>query len=87
VALTIAGRPTRQVAIRDISRGGAGLDCDSNDKLGTIAKITLPGGNSISGRISGTSEGLLGISFFQDKASLAMIDQTLASLDGGQRAA
>jgi hypothetical protein len=78
------GQAGAQVTIRDISRGGIGLEYDCKDKPGAKADVTLPGGGSVSGRISRTANGLLGVTFFQDAASLAQIDRALAFIEANQ---
>jgi methyl-accepting chemotaxis protein len=76
--LMIAGRPGVQATIQDISRGGMQVLHHCDDKIGTDAEITLPGGGSVHGRIARSANGLLGFAFRQDQGSLDRIDQTLA---------
>jgi methyl-accepting chemotaxis protein len=81
--LQIPGRPVVQATIKDISRGGMGLLCDCNDKIGTGVEITLPSGGLVGGRIASNVDGSLGIAFRQDQASLLLIDRTLALIQAG----
>jgi methyl-accepting chemotaxis protein len=76
--LVIAGRPGVQATIQDISRGGMQVVHHCDDKIGTDAEITLPGGGSVHGRIARNANGSLGFAFRQDPGSLDRIDQTLA---------
>jgi methyl-accepting chemotaxis protein len=78
----IAGRPGVQAAIHDISGGGVGLMHVCEDKIGTAAEIALPGGGSVKARIARNRGGVVGFIFFQDKASLVLIDRALAALQG-----
>jgi methyl-accepting chemotaxis protein len=77
VALRIEGRPAVQAKIIDISRGGMGLAYRCEDKIGTVAEVGLPGGGSVKARIARNANGLLGLVFVQDKASLVHIDRSL----------
>jgi methyl-accepting chemotaxis protein len=76
--LQIAGQPAVTVAIADISRGGISLKHNCNDSVGTDAEVILPGGNAVKARIARNANGLLGLAFRQDEASLARIDSVLA---------
>jgi hypothetical protein len=59
------------------------------DKIGTNAAITLPGGGSVKARIARNGGGNVGFVFLQDQASLVLIDQALAIIrrDAEQQAA
>jgi hypothetical protein len=83
VTLRIAGRPGVRAKIVDISRGGVGLVHECEDRIGTDAEVTLLGGSSVKGRIARKVNGLLGLVFFQDKASLELIDRALAFVRQG----
>jgi methyl-accepting chemotaxis protein len=85
VALRIDGRPAEQAMVEDIARGGVGLKYDCGDKAGTEAEIALPGSGQVCGRVARNSNGLIGIAFRQDKASLELIDQSLAFIHRGSR--
>jgi methyl-accepting chemotaxis protein len=76
--LQTAGQPGVTVTIADISRGGISLKHNCNDSVGTDAEVILPGGNVVKARIARNANGLLGLAFRQDEASLARIDRVLA---------
>jgi hypothetical protein len=61
----------------DISRGGIGLVHQCQDAIGTDVEITLPGDNTVKGRIARKMNGSIGVVFVQDKTSLAVIDRAL----------
>jgi methyl-accepting chemotaxis protein len=78
--LRIAGSPPVQVVIDDISRGGVALRHVCEEKAGTDAEVTLPGGSVVYGRVARNSGGLLALAFRQDEAALAQIDRALAHI-------
>jgi methyl-accepting chemotaxis protein len=89
VGLRMGGRAAVRVTIQDISRGGIGLNYDCQDKVGTDAEITLPTGDLVNARITRKGNGLLGLGFRQDEASLVRIERALAYVRDivGKRAA
>jgi len=82
VTLRISGRVGVVAKIEDISRGGVGLWHECEDRIGTEAEVTLPGGGSVHGRIARKASGVLGLVFVQDKASLERIDRALEFIRG-----
>ena len=78
VGLQLSGRPSVQATISDISRGGVCLLYRCADEPGSPAQITFAGETVLAGRTARNANGLLGISFRQDEASLALIDRMLA---------
>ena len=81
--LRVAGGPAVQVTIQDISRGGAALAHRCTSPLGSEVELDLPGGGTVSSRVVRTVNDSLGITFRQDDASLARIDQALTHIRNG----
>jgi methyl-accepting chemotaxis protein len=78
--LQAAGRTT-EVGVRNISRGGALLDCDWSLAAGTPFEIELRGaGGSVTGRVVRCDKGGLAVVFNSDPATVARIDRVLDSL-------
>ena len=89
VALQFPGRQSMQATISDISRGGVCLIHRCADEPGSSVQIIFPGGAVLAGRTARNFDGLLGVSFRQDEASLAVIDRMLAFVgeQSGRKAA
>jgi methyl-accepting chemotaxis protein len=89
VTVRADGQPAVEGALLDISRGGAQLTCRCEGRVGNDSEITLPGGDSVRGRIIRNSHGSLGIAFRQDETSLKKIDKAMAFIAStiGRRAA
>jgi methyl-accepting chemotaxis protein len=80
LGLQFPGRPSTQVTISDISRGGLSLIYDCTSPVGSPVEMTMPDGMVVGGRVARNANGYLGISFRQDEASLESIDRALASV-------
>ena len=85
-SLSIRGFGDVQAVVRDISRGGVALICQTVAPSGTEAQITLPAGTGMSGRIARCEDGLLTIAFRQDAANLAVLDRALEAISQRARA-
>ena len=81
--LRIAGGPAVQVAIQDICRGGAALAHHCTAPVGSELELELAGGGVVGGRVARSENDSLGMTFHQDDASLARIDQGLAQIRDG----
>jgi methyl-accepting chemotaxis protein len=76
--LRLPGQAEIEVTMRDISRGGVALDCNVNTECGSEAMLVLPGTDeAVAARVVRASDGLLGLVFRQEAASLARVDQAL----------
>jgi methyl-accepting chemotaxis protein len=76
--LRLPGQPEVEVAIRDISRGGLCLDCNLKADCGSEATLTLPGtDDAVAARVVRAGDGLLGLVFRQEAASLAKVDRAI----------
>jgi methyl-accepting chemotaxis protein len=79
--LRVPGRDEAEVTIQDISRGGAALRCDWSISVGAEVGIGLPGGaDSIGGRVVRAGQGVVVITFSQDKAAPGRIDHALDTI-------
>jgi methyl-accepting chemotaxis protein len=79
--LRIAGRPETELPIKDMSRGGIGLICDWSLPPGTEVAVELPGSaGRVVARVARCVNGVLGLSFHQDTATLRQIDQALDAI-------
>lgn len=79
--LSMPGRPDNQVTIHDISRGGAALTCRQDGKIGSEVRLRLPGAREpVTARIVRHDNGLLGIAFRQDEATVHLLDAALDAL-------
>lgn len=79
-SFSVRGSSEVQAAIKDISRGGAALASDAAFPPGTEARIGLPAGASVLGRIVRCGNGLLVVAFRQDDATLAELDRALGAI-------
>jgi methyl-accepting chemotaxis protein len=85
--LRASGR-TAEVVVRNMSRGGASLDCDWMLAVGTPFEIDLEGaGGSVAGRVVRGDGGGLAVVFSSDPAALARIDRVLDLLTSMREAA
>lgn len=84
--LRVAGR-TARVVLRNLSQGGAKLDCDWSLGAGTPLEIDLPGaGGAVMARVVRRDSAGLAVIFNAEPAALARINRVLESL-GTRRAA
>jgi methyl-accepting chemotaxis protein len=79
-ALSVQGHANVSSLVRDLSRGGIALICDMTSPAGTEARVGLPSGGSVTGRVVRSGNGLLSIAFRQDAESIALLDRTIADL-------
>ena len=78
--LRASGR-TGEVVVRNMSRGGASLDCDWPMAAGTPFEIDIPGaGGSVAGRVVRSGDGSLAVLFSSDPTTLARLDRVLDAL-------
>ena len=74
----LSGQAEIEVTIRDISRGGMGLECDLKAECGSEATLLLPGtDDAVAARVVRANGGLLGLVFRQEAASLAQVDRAI----------
>jgi methyl-accepting chemotaxis protein len=85
--LRIPGLVAIQAPVRDISRGGASLVCDSTASSGAEAEVGLSTGGSASGRVVRSGNGVVMIAFRQNSTTVAAVDRLLASIGTGTRSA
>jgi methyl-accepting chemotaxis protein len=78
VRVRIDGRAPVEAAVRDISRGGVALSYTGTDRAGKDLEIVMQDGSAIGGRIARSGDGMIGVCFRQDQASLVLIDRLLA---------
>ncbi len=81
-----------EVPVIDISVGGAALACDWPCQAGTAITLGLPGGGSdVSAQVTGVRNGVLAVTFAQDRATLGRVTQAVdwiaAKAAAGQRQA
>jgi methyl-accepting chemotaxis protein len=77
--LQVPGASVRRAVIVDISRGGVSLHCDIRAEPGTEVQIELPGADRpVMARIVRFEDGVLGLAFRQNEATLLLVDQALA---------
>jgi methyl-accepting chemotaxis protein len=80
VTVRAQGRDAR-VALRDLSRGGAALDCAWILPSGTAVELDLPNaGGKVTGRVFRSNDGDMGLVFAGDPANRERIDRALDSL-------
>ncbi|MEJ0014993.1 MAG: methyl-accepting chemotaxis protein [Acetobacteraceae bacterium] len=85
--LRAAGK-TAQAPLRDISRGGALLDCDWTLAAGTSLEVELPGaGGGVSARVVRCGSGTVAVVFGSDPAALLRIDRAVETVTGRRKAA
>ena len=88
VSVQTKDHPATRVGLRNISRGGAVLDCDWALAAGTILEVELPaGGGLVAARVARSGGSELAVVFTAEPASLARIDAVLGSLRGAHQAA
>jgi methyl-accepting chemotaxis protein len=87
VAAIDLGGEQVQAPVLDISGGGAGLHCDRQPEAGTLLTVTLPGlTEPVTARVVRATGEVLSLSFRQDAATLARLEQWLPSLGARRRA-
>jgi methyl-accepting chemotaxis protein len=86
-SLTLQGLPAVQAVVKDISRGGVALVCSRTAPAGTEAKVALPAGANVSGRVVRSESGLLTIAFRQDPDTAALVDRALQAIKSRPQAA
>ncbi|HUN42513.1 MAG TPA: methyl-accepting chemotaxis protein [Acetobacteraceae bacterium] len=87
-SLQAKGKPAAQVALRNMSRGGAALACDWNLPAGAQVEIDMPAaGGLIPARVVRSGGGELAVVFSSDPQILARIDRALGQLTETKRAA
>ena len=74
-------------AVRDISRGGIVLLCQSPAPAGTEVEVDLPAGGTVAGRISRSDNGAVVIAFRQSPAAAASVDRVIEVITRVPRAA
>jgi methyl-accepting chemotaxis protein len=79
--LSIQGLADIQAQVRDISRGGVALVCNSAASSGTEVKVGLPTGGSLSGRVVRSENGVMTIAFRQNAATMTLVDRVLAAIE------
>ncbi len=77
VTLSIAGGEPTQAALLDISRTGIAAKHDCRHTVGTDVTVTLPSGGTVTGRIARIADGVTGIAFPEDNATLVELERTL----------
>jgi methyl-accepting chemotaxis protein len=78
VALRIGEAQAVTVPVVDMSRGGMGVRLSGGaPAIGTEVVIELPAGGRIGGRVARFDDGILGVTFRQDKGTLAVVDGLL----------
>jgi methyl-accepting chemotaxis protein len=86
-AVSIEGLAEVRAVVRDISRGGIALLCDSTAPSGTEVNIRLAAGLGVRGRVVRSEMGLLMVAFKQDAKTLATMDSTLEAIGSTLKAA
>ena len=69
----------QNLPVRDMSRGGIGLESNLSLRSGQAVRIDLPGMGVIDARVARSGQGVIGLVLSQDPASLAKIDRMLGS--------
>ena len=88
VGVRAKGYPAADVMLRNISRGGAAIECAWNLSPGTPVELEIPGTNGwLPARVSRGGGGALAVVFSAEPQVLASIDRVLASLTPAQIAA
>jgi hypothetical protein len=76
--LRLSGQAEIDVTIRDISRGGVAVQCAIKAECGSEATVVLPGTDeAVVARVVRAGDGLLGLVFRQEAASLAHVDRAI----------
>jgi methyl-accepting chemotaxis protein len=79
--VTHAGGAAAAVPVIDVSRGGGALRLATALAVGTAVRIRFsPHGEEIEGRVARAGDGVVGVVFRQDPASLATADAVIAGL-------
>jgi methyl-accepting chemotaxis protein len=84
-SLSLPGFSEVQAVVKDISRGGVALVCDRAAPAGTEAKVGLPAGANVSGRVVRSEDNLLTVAFRQDPGTLALLDRALEAIKSRTR--
>ena len=75
------GGPDIRVQVHDISRSGVSLRCDWQAEPGTEIQVVLPGANqALTARTVRFANGLIGLAFRQDAATLASADAAMQQI-------
>jgi methyl-accepting chemotaxis protein len=81
IRLLRRGAEPLAIALRDISRGGAALECGLALPAGTELSLEIPGVSSaVEARVARADRGGLAVAFRQDVANLVRVDAALARL-------
>ena len=80
VSLTLPGAAAMDLPIKDISRGGVALICNTRSPIGTEVKIGLPADGTVTGRVARCDDGLLTVVFRQDQVMMQQIDRALEAI-------
>ena len=81
--LQLPGRPEIDARIRDISRGGAAVECDLQAACGSNLTLVLPGSEgAVSARVVRMEGSWMGLVFQQEAAALTRVDQALDYIGG-----
>jgi len=76
--LRLASQAALEVTIRDISRGGGAVACAVAPACGSEATLLLPGTDGeVAARVVRANDGVLGLVFLQEAATLAQVDRAL----------
>jgi hypothetical protein len=77
VTLAIGSGPSVTSQLLDISRTGIAARYDGAASLGTDVTVTLPSGGTVHGRVARRADGIVGIAFPEDDATMVEVDRTL----------
>ncbi|MGD0106311.1 MAG: methyl-accepting chemotaxis protein [Rhodopila sp.] len=80
VKLRVPGYADVTAMVRDISRGGVALLCDSTPPAGTEVEVVLSTGGTASGRIVRSGSGAVIVSFRQNAATARSLDQAIEAI-------
>jgi methyl-accepting chemotaxis protein len=87
-SLRLPGREPISAVLKDLSRGGASLQCDLTLAVGDEVGVELPdAGGAITARAVRSGGGLLAVVFHQDAADPARVDRALDALTIASKAA
>ncbi len=78
--LTMPGLTDLKTVVRDISRGGIALMCNSIASPGTEVQVGLPVGGSVFGRVVRSQDGMITVVFRQNETSLTSIDRAVEAI-------
>jgi methyl-accepting chemotaxis protein len=80
--ISIKGGAAFAATVHDISRSGVGLRCGSEPSAGTEVTAAIANADHpIRGRVVRSGNGAVAVTFLQDAANLAAIDQALQAID------